>query len=220
VVTPLRAVIVLAIVGVAGWRLGLRLWTRRSQAAARAPHIAAPIPAAARGPAVPGAPVAQAAGPPPGGALPAVAPSAPPLAVEETPDPARAQLEAAEIHADVTALGPAFTQGTADFERLRGEITQALANPGGAATLREHPFRIQQVGSDVDGLPVRSVAVRAFQTRFTRILYDASRLAADVVRTARTPGAKDLPARREALDKIGQSLTAFQTDWTAFARQH
>jgi hypothetical protein len=177
-ITPLGALVVLALVGVVVWKLGPRVWARKRVAR---PVAAQPVVA-----------------PPPAAPKPA-----------ESAAPAAAQ-ESAEIKGDIVALTPKFGEDIAAFAKLKTEIAAA-----GAAAGRDYPYKVQLVGADIDHVPVRSVIARQFQTRFVRILYDASRELGEIGR-----GRGDPSAHRAAFEKTSELLTQFQTDWKTFAKKY
>jgi hypothetical protein len=177
-VTPLRALIVLALVGLAVWKLGPRVWARKARPAPVVAQLA-PTP------------------PPPPAPKPA-----------ETPAITPSQ-EAAEIKGDVAVLTPKFGEDIAAFEKLKTEIAAA----GNA--VRDYPYKVQLVGTDIDHVPVRSVAARQYQTRFVRILYDAARELAEVGK-----GRGDTSSHRAAFEKTSEMLKQFQSDWSNFAKKY
>jgi hypothetical protein len=179
-VTPLRLLIVLALLGVGIWKLGPHVWGKKKSAAA--PVAAQPV-----------------AVPPP--------PQAPPKPAE--PPAISASQEAAEVKADIAALSQKFTENIAAFEKLKTEIAAA------GSALRDYPYKVQLVGTDIDHVPVRSIAARQFQTRFVRILYDASRELAEVAR-----GRTGADTHRAAFEKTSETLKQFEADWTAFAKKY
>lgn len=220
-VTLPRALVVLALLGLGIWKLGPRLRGRKVSATAQAasgvasrgsaPTPATPLadaaPSAAPAAIAPGAPSApaRAAAPPP-----ALAPPAPPVPAVD------------EVRTDIVALGPVIAQSTGDFDRLRADVTSALA--GGAAgltKLHDYPYKVQLLGAAVDHVPVRSLEARTFQTRYTRILYDASRQLADLLRIARKGAqAPEVVARKASFDKTSETLQGFGHDWTAFSKKY
>lgn len=177
-VTPLRLLIVLALVGVGVWKLGPRVWAKKKPAA--------PAPAVAQQPVVAATPV-------------------PPKPPEPKPSPTE---EAAEVKADIASLSQKFTENIAAFEKLKTEIA-------GAQALRDYPYKVQLVGTDIDHVPVRSIAARQFQTRFVRILYDAARELAEVAK-----GRSGADTHRAAFEKTSDTLKQFEADWTAFAKKY
>jgi type IV secretory pathway VirB10-like protein len=178
-VTPLRALVLLALVGLAVWKLGPRVWARKPKAAPVAAQPAATPP------------------PPPPAPKPVEAPAITPTQ------------EAAEIKGDVIALSPKFDEDIAAFEKLKTEIAAA------GSAVRDYPYKVQLVGTDIDHVPVRSVAARQYQTRFVRILYDASRELAEVGR-----GRGDTSSHKAAFEKTSESLKQFQTEWASFAKKY
>jgi hypothetical protein len=126
-----------------------------------------------------------------------------------------------EIKGDILALGPAITQAQADFTKLESEIDAAAKSGAGALTrLHDYPYKVQLTGAAVDHVPLRTVEARVFQTRFTRILYDASRYCAELVHPNRRAAAVDLAARRQAFDATREALQQFTADWEAFAKKY
>ena len=183
-VTPLRLLIVLALLGVGIWKLGPRVWGKKKPAvAAQQSQTQTRTPTETR------------------------TPPAPPKPPE--PKPQSATEEAAEIKGDIAALSQKFTENIAAFEKLKTEIA------GAGSALRDYPYKVQLVGTDLDHVPVRSIAARQFQTRFVRILYDASRELAEVAR-----GRAGADTHRAAFEKTSETLKQFEADWSAFAKKY
>ena len=184
-VTPLRLLIALALVGVGVWKLGPRVWARKKPAAQAQTQTQTRTE-------TPTQTQTRTTTPPP----------KPP---EPKPSPTE---EAAEVKADIASLSQKFTEDIAAFEKLKTEIAAAQA-------LRDYPYKVQLVGTDVDHVPVRSIAARQFQTRFVRILYDAARELAEVAK-----GRSGADTHRAAFEKTSDTLKQFEADWTAFAKKY
>ena len=189
-VTPLRALIVLAILGLGIWKLGPRIWSRKKPAAAAQVQTQTQTQTPTGTQTRTGTPTPT---------QPAKPAEAPPQSATE---------EAAEIKSDIGALSQKFTENIAAFEKLKTEVA-------GVQALRDYPYKVQLVGTDIDHVPVKSIAARQFQTRFVRILYDASRELAEVAR-----GRTGAEVHRAAFEKTSDSLKQFETDWTAFAKKY
>jgi hypothetical protein len=194
----LRLLVVVAVGVVAAWKIVPRVRGSRSRSPVGAKAPLATVPA-----------VAVDAG--------TAAPAVPPVPPGLAPEVARA-----EVRGDIEALGPVVQQSNADFERLRGEVDAALAQGGeGPGKLHEYPYKVQLLGAAVDHVPVRSLEVRVFQTRYIRIMYDASRNLAELVRggaRGRPPSGAGEPPQKVAFDKTSDALKAFAADWEAFVK--
>ena len=187
-VTPLRLLIVLAVLGLGVWKLGPRVWAKKKPAQQTQTQTQTQT----------RTPTQTRTGTP----TPAQAPAQP------EPKPPSPTEEAAEVKSDIATLSQKFTEDIAAFEKLKSEIA-------GAQALRDYPYKVQLVGTDVDHVPVRSVAARQFQTRFVRILYDAARELAEVAR-----GRTGVETHRAAFEKTSDALKQFESDWTAFAKKY
>jgi hypothetical protein len=127
--------------------------------------------------------------------------------------------EDAEFRSDIQAFDAALSRATQDLAVLSGEITKAEGEAGGALP-RDFPFRVQQIGAAADHVPMKSLEVRAFQTRLTRIFFDASRAVAERAHAGRGKSSGTSASGSNPLAATSEAMRSFQVDWDSFKKKH